>query len=134
MRKLFNLSIVAWALIITGCALPTTPASNTATVTAAVSTATSAPAATPISTPIPIPTAEAITATRVSGGELLGIITIPNDTVVSETPVGGLSALAYDAENAVYYFLSDDRATLGPVRIYQASIDLSDDILEDGDL
>jgi hypothetical protein len=72
--------------------------------------------------------------TRVSDVELLGVITVPNDTVALGTPVGGLSALAYDEESAGYYFLSDDRAMLGPTRIYQAAIDLSDGSLDEGDL
>jgi 3-phytase/alkaline phosphatase D len=66
--------------------------------------------------------------------ELLGMITIPNDTVVANTPVGGLSAIAYDHANNRYSFLSDDRALLGPVRIYQATVDVGDGALDEGDL
>jgi hypothetical protein len=71
---------------------------------------------------------------RVTHVEVLGIITIPNDAVAFETLVGGLSAIAYDSSNDAYYFLSDDRAAIGPSRIYQAAIDLSDGSLDDGDL
>ncbi len=71
---------------------------------------------------------------HVSDVELLSVITIPNDTIAFDTPVGGLSALAYDHDTDTYFFLSDDRATNGPVRIYQAAIDLSDGTLDDGDL
>lgn len=92
---------------------------------------------TPAGGTVPPVTAESgvDTSTRhVSDVELLGVITVPNDTVALGTPVGGLSAIAYDAESASYYFLSDDRAMFGPVRIYQAAIDLSDGSLDEGDL
>jgi hypothetical protein len=62
------------------------------------------------------------------------VITVPNDAIAFETPVGGLSAIAYDSEQDAYYFLSDDRAMHGPVRIYQAAIDLTDGRLDEGDL
>jgi hypothetical protein len=71
--------------------------------------------------------------------ELLGVIVIPNNTVAFDTLVGGLSAIAYDQEADTYYFLSDDRGMTGPVRIYQATVDISaggfdDNRLDDGDL
>ncbi|MCC6455751.1 MAG: esterase-like activity of phytase family protein [Caldilineaceae bacterium] len=72
--------------------------------------------------------------TRVSDVDLLGVITVPNDTEALGTPVGGLSAIAYDEESAGYYFLSDDRAMFGPTRIYQAAIGLGDGSLDEGDL
>jgi myo-inositol-hexaphosphate 3-phosphohydrolase len=71
---------------------------------------------------------------RVTGVDLLGVITVPNDTIAFDTPVGGLSAIAYNPDADAYYFLSDDRAATGPVRIYQAAIDLSDGMLDEGDL
>ena len=71
---------------------------------------------------------------HISNVELFGVVTVPNDTVAFDTPVGGLSAIAYDPATDTYYFLSDDRAANGPVRIYQAAIDLSDGSLDEGDL
>lgn len=79
----------------------------------------------------PVPTAAA---SRVNDIALLGVITVPNDTLAFATRVGGLSAVDYDAAADVYYFLSDDRAMFGPARIYQATIDLSDGTLDAGDL
>ena len=72
--------------------------------------------------------------THVSDVTLLGVITVPNDTIAFETPIGGLSAIAYDAGRATYYLLSDDRAMRGPTRIYAATIDVRDGSLDDGDL
>lgn len=66
--------------------------------------------------------------------ELLGVITVPNDTMIYETLVGGLSAIAYAGEGNTFYFLSDDRAMNGPSRIYAATVDVSDGTLDDGDL
>jgi 3-phytase/alkaline phosphatase D len=76
----------------------------------------------------------ATTSIRVRKVELLGVITIPNDTVVANTPVGGLSAIAYDRASNRYTFLSDDRAIFGPVRLYQATVDVGDSTLDEGDL
>ena len=76
----------------------------------------------------------AATGTRVSDVALLGVITVPNNTVAFDMPVGGLSAIAYDDGRDTYYFLSDDRAMFGPTRIYAASIDMGDGTLDDGDL
>jgi len=47
------------------------------------------------------------------------------------TEVGGLSGIAYDAENSIYYAISDDRNV---VRFYSVAIDLSDGSLDDGDV
>ena len=71
---------------------------------------------------------------RINDIALLGVTTIPNATSVEDTLVGGLSAIAYDQAGDRYYFLSDDRGITGPVRIYQATIDLSDGTLDSGDL
>lgn len=50
------------------------------------------------------------------------------------TEVGGLSGLAYDAGQEVYYAISDDRSQLQPARYYTLTIDLSDGSLDDGDV
>ncbi|MEB3269522.1 MAG: esterase-like activity of phytase family protein [Leptolyngbya sp.] len=54
--------------------------------------------------------------------DLLDMVTLPPQTV-EETPVGGLSALAYDRQRQVFYALSDDRGNLAPPRVY--TLDLS---------
>ncbi len=41
-----------------------------------------------------------------------------------ETPVGGLSAIAYDRQRDRYYALSDDRSDQAPARFYTLRIDL----------
>ena len=51
---------------------------------------------------------------HISDVALLGVITVPYTTIVQNTLVGGLSAIAYDKENGDYYFLSDDRGITGP--------------------
>ena len=53
--------------------------------------------------------------------------------------VGGLSSLTYDAARGVYYALSDDQGagftpTSSPARFYTLSIDVSDGVLDPGDV
>lgn len=49
--------------------------------------------------------------------DLLDVVTLPKQTF-EETPVGGLSALAYDSNRDVFYALSDDKGALAPPRFY----------------
>jgi hypothetical protein len=84
-----------------------------------------------LATPEATPEASSI---EVAAVELLGVITVPNDTMAFETLVGGLSAISYAGEGNGYYFLSDDRAITGPSRIYQATVDTGDGTLSEGDL
>lgn len=42
----------------------------------------------------------------------------------ANTPVGGLSAIAYDRQRECYYALSDDRSDQAPARFYTLRIDL----------
>lgn len=65
---------------------------------------------------------------------LLGMVTWATGTQVLDTELGGLSALAYDAEADVYYALSDDRGFRGPPRLYQLSVDLADGVLQPEDV
>jgi hypothetical protein len=44
-------------------------------------------------------------------------------TSFAETPVGGLSAIAYDRSSDRFYILSDDRSNLAPARFYTFKID-----------
>jgi hypothetical protein len=46
---------------------------------------------------------------------------LPNQ-IFNNTTVGGLSGLDYDAENDVYYLISDDRSDMNPARFYTAKI------------
>ncbi len=72
---------------------------------------------------------------RTAGGfELLGITTFRTGTTFADTEVGGLSAITYDAENDLYYILSDDRSEHAPARFYIARIDLGDGRLDEGDV
>ncbi len=50
------------------------------------------------------------------------------------TVVGGLSSIAYDAGRDVYYAISDDQGSFGPVRFYTLAIDVSDGNLDPGDV
>lgn len=54
--------------------------------------------------------------------ELLDVFTVPQQ-VFNDTPVGGLSALAYDSTEDVFYALSDDRGHLAPPRFYTLKIE-----------
>ena len=73
---------------------------------------------------------------REAGGalEFLGSARLGPDHRFEGTRVGGLSGLAYDASEDLYYAISDDPAEHGPARIYRLGIDLSDGRLADGDL
>ncbi len=53
--------------------------------------------------------------------ELLDVATLPAQTFEA-TPVGGLSAIAYDAQREVFYAVSDDRGGLAPPRFYTLAI------------
>lgn len=70
----------------------------------------------------------------VTGVDYLGEVTFPTGTMFQETEVGGLSGVAYDAANQVYYLISDDRSQTAPARFYVASIDLADGALDEGDV
>jgi hypothetical protein len=63
--------------------------------------------------------------------EFQDLTTLPPQTV-EDTPVGGLSALAYDRQRQVFYALSDDRGTLAPPRVY--TLDLGWQTAPDGSI
>ena len=54
--------------------------------------------------------------------DLLDVATLPQQTF-ADTPVGGLSALAYDRQRDMFYALSDDRGNLAPPRFYTLDIE-----------
>ena len=64
--------------------------------------------------------------------EFLGEVQFPTGFTFSGTEVGGLSGLAYDSSQDVYYALSDDRSEAA--RYYTTRIDLSDGALDEGDV
>ena len=66
--------------------------------------------------------------------ELLGEVIFPTGFTFGDTEVGGLSGITYDADNEIFYSLSDDRSQNNPARFYTLSIDLSDQSLDDGDI
>lgn len=66
--------------------------------------------------------------------EFLGEAIVPTGTVFAGTVVGGLSSIAYDAEEDVFLSISDDQGLLGPVRFYTLRVDFSDGRLDDGDV
>jgi len=55
----------------------------------------------------------------------LGEATLPTGLQFQNTEVGGLSGITYDAEQQVYYAISDDRSQKAPARFYTLTIDLS---------
>jgi 3-phytase/alkaline phosphatase D len=70
----------------------------------------------------------------IAGVDFLGEVTFPTSLTFENTRVGGLSGLAYDAVNDIYYSIADDRSQFNPARFYTLSIDLSDRELQDGDI
>jgi 3-phytase/alkaline phosphatase D len=66
--------------------------------------------------------------------EFLGQAIVPTGTTFSGTTVGGLSSITYDGAREVFYALSDDQGQLQPARFYTLRADLSDGLLENGDI
>ena len=86
-----------------------------------------------VTVPVSIATAENEGNGRstVIDAEFLGEVVFPTETVFEDTQVGGISALAFDADLEIYYALSDDRSD---ARFYTITIDIEDGALEDGDI
>lgn len=71
----------------------------------------------------------------VDGFEFLGETTIETGATFENTEIGGLSGLAYDPNNRVYYAISDDRGSENSnARFYTLEISLSDGSLDEGDI
>ena len=72
--------------------------------------------------------------------EFRGQAIIPTGTSFGGTVIGGLSSIAYDADAAAFYALSDDQGQfsppgqLSPARFYTLRIDLSDGHLNNDDV
>jgi len=56
---------------------------------------------------------------------LVGRAVLPRDLEYEKTRVGGLSGLAWDAENGCFLAISDDRGRFGPVRVYRIRLDVA---------
>ena len=67
----------------------------------------------------------------IDGIEFIGEATFPTQFYSFGGQIGGLSGITYDATRDVYYTLSDDRSDS---RFYTVTIDLSDEMLENGDV
>ncbi len=57
--------------------------------------------------------------------EFIGESSIPAALDFQGTEVGGFSGLTYDADNGVYYAISDDRSNINPGRYYTLDINLN---------
>jgi len=66
--------------------------------------------------------------------DFIGEVIFETGFTFEDTEVGGLSGITYDAENDVYFSLSDDRSNVNDARFYDLTIDLSDGSLDDGDV
>lgn len=56
----------------------------------------------------------------------LGEIVLPTELSIAGMPFGGISGLDYDAENDLFYAISDDRAQNGPARFYVLKLAVAD--------
>ncbi|AFY47344.1 hypothetical protein Nos7524_1466 [Nostoc sp. PCC 7524] len=70
-------------------------------------------------------------AVEISSIEFIGEATLPKGLSFQKTEVGGLSGITYDAQNDLYYAISDDRGQKAPARFYTLKIDLSKGTLPD---
>ena len=57
--------------------------------------------------------------------KFLGEYIVPHNMNFKGTTIGGLSGLDYDAENNIYYSISDDRSEHNPARYYILKINIS---------
>lgn len=62
--------------------------------------------------------------TTISSLKFLDEYDLPYNLPYKNTTVGGLSSIDYDAQNDVYYLISDDRSEINPSRFYTAKISL----------
>jgi hypothetical protein len=64
--------------------------------------------------------------------EFLGQAALRTSLVYRKTQVGGISGIAYDPKDRVYYGISDDRSQKAPARFYVFKIDLTAGKLKPG--
>jgi hypothetical protein len=71
-------------------------------------------------------------AVEITGINFIGYATLPKGLSFQKTEIGGLSGITYDANNDLYYAISDDRSNKAAARFYTFKIDLSKGSLKDG--
>ncbi len=79
-----------------------------------------------VALPTLVPAQDADTAPEVGSLRLIGEQRLPNDLLVDDTLVGGLSGLDYDPETDSWIVLSDDRSDEAPARFYEAELTYDD--------
>ncbi|MEH2179472.1 esterase-like activity of phytase family protein [Nostoc sp.] len=67
---------------------------------------------------------------EISSIKFIGEATLPKGLIFQKTKVGGLSGIAYNAKNNLYYAITDDRGQKAAVRFYTLKIDLSKGLLK----
>ncbi|CCH66855.1 hypothetical protein RINTHH_7000 [Richelia intracellularis HH01] len=72
-----------------------------------------------------------ISAAEADSIRFIGSATLPTGLGFKGTELGGLSGITYDANNDLYYAISDDRSEKYPARFYTLKIDLSQGHLVD---
>jgi len=66
----------------------------------------------------------------VSQLKFLGEYDVPNGKQFKGTTIGGLSGIDYDANNDIYYIISDDRSAINPARFYTAKVHLRENQID----
>lgn len=69
--------------------------------------------------------------TTIGSLKFLGQYILPDTMQFKATTVGGLSGIDYDAQNDLYYLISDDRSSINPARFYTAKINISSKGIKD---
>ena len=64
----------------------------------------------------------------------MGEATLPTGSGFENTELGGLSGITYDAQNQVYYAISDDRSQKSAARFYTFKINLNKDSFQNSDI
>ncbi len=81
----------------------------------------------PLSSPLTL-TQPAQAQATVHNLELMGEASFPGRSLeIDGTEVGGLSGITYDANNNLFFAISDDRSEKAPARFYTMELDLSQD-------
>jgi hypothetical protein len=62
--------------------------------------------------------------------KFLGEYEVPHGEQFKGTTIGGLSGIDYDAQNDIYYVISDDRSAINPARFYTAKIHLKENQID----
>ena len=62
--------------------------------------------------------------------KLINSIVVPYNQEFKKTVIGGLSGIDFDANNDLYYLISDDRSVYNVARFYTAKIHIADDKLK----